>query len=437
MFNLKDFSKVSFPKNFLWGAATSAYQVEGGNTKNQWYRFEQEKGRIENGDRCGRATNHYELYETDFDIARELNHNSHRLGIEWSRLCPDAPDKFERKEIEHYRRVFEALKARGLNIFLTLHHFTEPMWFSSAGSFTRPGAEADFAAYVGRVAEEYGDLIDFWITYNEPQVALIGWLWGEFPPCRTRLEDTCRELAGRMRGHAAARTAIKRAVPEAKVGLVMAVSEFNPSRTHDFLDRHFADLYDFLWNECFITGVSSGWIRMPLIGQDEYLPELENSCDWWGVNYYTNLRVDSRDPHGVAKTLPGERVTQMGWTWDPEGYFRAIERFVRLGRPVYLTENGIGTLDDCERVRHISEHLRVAAAALERGFDIRGYLHWSLLDNFEWACGYRPRFGLVSVDYSTFERTVKPSGRFLAEVIGNGEMSRELVERYLPPEYRF
>jgi beta-glucosidase len=127
----------------------------------------------------------------------------------------------------------------------------------------------------------------------------------------------------------------------------------------------------------------------------------------------------------------------MKWSWEPEGYYRAIERFSRLGKPIYLTENGIGTLEDLERVRFIYEHLRVVSHALERGLDIRGYLHWSLLDNFEWACGYTPRFGLVHVDYETFERTIKPSGRFLAEIIGAGEMNIEQVEKYLPERYRY
>lgn len=437
MLSLTNFDRVNFPEDFLWGAATSAYQVEGGNTKNQWYLFEQKEGSIENGDRCGRACGHYDLYEEDFDLARDLKHNAHRLGIEWSRLCPEAPGKFDTKEIKHYRKVFEALKERGMKIFLTLHHFTEPVWFAEKGSFTRAGAEEDFARFVSRCAEEYGDLIDFWITYNEPQVAMIGWLWGEFPPEKSDLALTCRELAGRMKGHAAARAAIKEKAADAQVGLVMAVSEFLPQRTHDFLDQHYADLFDYLWNECFIQGATTGRISFPLIGEDEVVPELKDSFDWWGVNYYTNLRVNSRHPRGVAEALPGERVTQMGWTWSTEGYFRVMERFARLGKPIYLTENGIGTLDDYERVRFISEHLRVVAAALDKGLDLRGYLYWSLLDNFEWACGFRPRFGLIEVNYETLERTVKPSARFLAEIIENSGMTIEMIERYLPESYRF
>ncbi|MBW7996843.1 MAG: glycoside hydrolase family 1 protein [Candidatus Glassbacteria bacterium] len=437
MFTMKGFEKVTFPKEFLWGAAASAYQVEGNNTKNQWYRFEQEEGAIENGDRCGMSTNHYELFEQDFELAKELNHNTHRLGIEWSRLCPESPDRFDEDEIEHYRKVFEALKERNLTVFLTLHHFTEPLWFADAGSFTRPGAEHDFAKYVSRVAREFGGMVDFWIPFNEPQVALCGWLWGDFPPRKYSLEETCRECAGRLRGYAAAREVIRKHDPQAQVGQVMAVSAFYPSRINDFLDNHYAALFDYLWNECWIEGCTTGWIRFPLIGEDVFLPELRDSCDYWGVNFYTDQRVDSRDRLGMCKPLPSQKVTQMDWSWEPEGYWRAIERFHRLGKPLYLTENGIGTLDDRERVRFMFEHLRVVAHALDQGFDIRGYLHWSLLDNFEWACGYRPRFGLVHVDYETFERTVKPSGRFLAEVIEAGGMSRELVEKYLPAEFRY
>ena len=280
-------------------------------------------------------------------------------------------------------------------------------------------------------------MIDFWVPFNEPQVVLCGWLWGEFPPSKHSLEDTVRECAGRLKGYAAAREAIRKHVPDAKVGQVMAVSNFYPSRNNDFLDTHYANLFNYLWNEVWIEGCTTGWIKLPLLGEDEFIPELVDSCDWWGVNFYTDQRVDSRHPSGEFSPMPGQKVTQMGWSWEPEGYFRAIERFSRLGKPIYLTENGIGTLDDNERVRFIFEHLQVVANAIDKGLDIRGYMHWSLLDNFEWAMGYGPRFGMVHVDYETFERTVKPSGRFLAEIIAAGEMNRELVEKYLPESFRY
>jgi beta-glucosidase len=268
-------------------------------------------------------------------------------------------------------------------------------------------------------------------------VAMIGCLWGEFPPEKRDIEWTCRELASRLRGHAAARTAIKSLIPFAQVGMVNSVSEFQPLRTHDFLDRLYADLYDYLWNECIILGLSTGRISFPLIGEDVVLPELVDSCDWYGVNYYTDLRVDSRNPRGVAAALPGERVSQMGWTWSLEGFYKAIERYVRLGKPTYITENGIGTLDDLERVRFISEHLRVVSSCIQKGFDLRGYLYWSLLDNYEWACGFRPRFGLIEVNYETLERKIKPSGRFLAGIIEQNALTRGMIERCLPEGYRF
>lgn len=437
MLSFNGFERADFPKDFLWGAATSAYQVEGGNTKNQWHRWEQEPGKIENGDRCGRSANQYELYEKDFDLAVELRHNTHRLGIEWSRLCPDSPDRFDEKEITHYRKVLEALKERGLTVFLTLHHFTEPLWFFDRGSFTREGAEHDFARYVGRVAKDLGDLVDFWITFNEPQVGIMGTLWGEFPPEKTDMVWTARECAGRLRGHAAARAAIKTHRPDAEVGYVNSVCEMAPHRTRDFLDTTYAGLHDYLWNHVWLEAPTTGWISLPAGGRDVYLPELENSCDWWGVNFYTNLRVDSRNPRGSRDALEGERVSQMGWTWQPEGLYRALQRYSALNKPMYVTENGIGTLDDLERVRFIADHLRMVSLAIKDGMDIRGYLYWSLIDNFEWACGFRPRFGLVEVNYETFERRVKPSGRFLGEIIGNNALTMELVEKYLPERCRF
>jgi beta-glucosidase len=436
MFDLKNFKKIDFPEGFLWGAATSAYQVEGGNENNQWWAFEQLKGKIERGEKCGRACGHYQKYEEDFDLARQLKHNVHRLSIEWSRVCPES-GVFDPREIEHYRQVLEALKERGMKVFLTLHHFTDPLWFFEKGSFTRAGAEKDFAAFCGRCAQEYGGLVDYWATFNEPQVNLLGWYWGIFPPGKKDLKAACKVLAGELKAHAAARTAIKEHLPEAQVGMVMATGEFRPGRDGDFLDRLFADLYDYLWTEAHLRAVTTGWISFPSIGEDEYVPSLRDSCDFWGINYYTETFVDSRKPRGLANPLPGQRVTEMKWTWAPEGLVKALERYSRQAIPLFVTENGLATRDDYQRVRHMVEHLRAMAIAIENGLDVRGYLHWSLMDNFEWACGVRPRFGLIEVDFKTLERKVKPSARFYAELIGNNTLTRELIEKYLPEAYRF
>ncbi|MEA2064353.1 MAG: glycoside hydrolase family 1 protein [Gemmatimonadota bacterium] len=437
MYDLKKLGKTVFPEGFLWGAATAAHQVEGGNTGNQWWAFEQQESRIERGEKSGRACDHYNKFAGDFDLARSLGHNAHRLSIEWSRICPEQ-GTFDEAGIEHYHKVFEALKERGMKISLTLVHFTEPLWFAEMGGFTRPGAESDLAAFASRCASEYSGLVDYWATFNEPQVSLCGWLWNEFPPGKEDLVATCRVLAGQLKAHAAARTAIKEVAPDARVGLVMAAGEFRPLRDNDFLDRHYCGLLDYLWAECHIQAVATGWLRFPLIGADEQIPGLKDSCDWWGVNYYTDNIVDSRRAHLLAQALPGQRVTGMGWTWAPEGLVKQLERFSRAGGvPLFVTENGLATEDDCERVRHLAEHLRSVAVAIESGIDVRGYFHWSLMDNFEWARGFRPRFGLIGVDYETLERTPRPSARFYAEVIERNCLTRELVEKYLPEAYRF
>ncbi|MBN2288419.1 MAG: glycoside hydrolase family 1 protein [Candidatus Glassbacteria bacterium] len=436
MFDLKGFKRVDFPQGFLWGASTSAYQVEGGNTNNQWWAFEQLEGRIERGEKCGDACGHYRKYEEDFDLAQSLKHNIHRLSIEWSRVCPQE-GVFDTAELEHYRRVLEALRERGMKVLLTMHHFTDPLWFFEKGSFGREGAEADFAAFCGRCAREYGGLVDYWATFNEPQVNLLGWYWGIFPPEKKDLQAACRVLAGQLKAHAAAREAIKASLPGAQVGMVMATGEFRPRRDSDFLDRLYSDLFDYLWTGSHLEAVGSGWIRYPAVGEDEQVDGLRNSCDFWGVNYYTENWVDSRSPRGLAEPLPGQRVSGMKWTWAPEGLVKSLERYSRQGVPLFVSENGIATDDDFERVRYLVEHLRAVAAALGMGLDVRGYLHWSLLDNFEWACGFRPRFGLVGVDYRTLERKVKPSAEFYAEVIENNALTRELIERYLPEAYRF
>lgn len=431
----RDFS-VRFPEGFVWGAATSAHQVEGRTRSNQWADFEKREGFIERGESAVRACNQYELYEQDFKLAASLGHNAHRLSIEWSRICPER-GIYDKKEIEHYRKVFQAIKDNGMKIMLTLHHFTEPSWFFDEGSFTREGSWDDFADFVARAAKEYGEMIDYWATFNEPQIGLLGWYWGEFPPMEKDSYLTCKLTAGILKAHAAARNAIRAEIAGAKVGIVMATGEFRPLRDRDLLDSNLAELLDYLWMESYIQGIRTGKVVLPEIGEDEFVAGLKDSCDFWGVNYYTECTVDSRSPRGVAGALPGERVTGMGWRWAPDGLYRQLERFGRDGVKLFVTENGIATDDDNERVRFISEHLRALHAAIEKGIDIGGYFHWSLLDNFEWRCGYRPRFGLVHVDFETMQRTPKPSAEFYHRIIRGGVLDKKLLDEFLPDAYRF
>lgn len=388
-------SFVSFPAGFLWGASTSSHQVEGGNTRNDWWAFEQQ-GRVP--DSSGDACDHYHRYESDFDLAVELGHTAHRLSIEWSRVEPQ-PGVFDAEEIEHYVRVLQALKRRGLVTFVTLHHFTNPLWFSQAGGWTGKDAATSFERYVTAIAPEIAAYVDYWITINEPtQVAFAGYLFGEWPPGhRWDLVGAYRQLDAMADAHFAAARAIKRVEPSAHVGYANQSMNWRCNDDTSPWQRMVRDFMDDFTNRRFCDRVA-------------------DSLDFIGVQYYHTLRVGWR-PYGPGH-LSGTVTTDVGWDIVPEGLEKVVtECWKRYRIPIFITENGLADGADKRRSDFITDHLIALAKAIDGGADVRGYLHWSLMDNFEWAEGFAPRFGLVEVDYATQQRTPRASAHLYREII--------------------
>lgn len=391
--------RVSFPEGFLWGASTSSHQVEGGNTLNDWWAFEQRGGVPEPS---GAACDQYHLYEADFDLAVELGHSAHRLSIEWSRIEPQR-GVFNADEIDHYVRVLAALKDRGLVTFVTMHHFTNPLWFAQAGGWTWSGAPECFGAYVARVAPALSPYVDFWMTINEPtQVAFAGYIFGEWPPARHfDIPGAYRQIDTMAAAHRVAAEAIKTAHPGAQVG--------------------FSDI-QFNWR---CENPASRWQRavhrfIDDFSNHRFCDQVKDCADFIGVQYYHTLKVGWR-PYGPGH-LSGVETTDIGWNISPEGLEAVTTAcWQRYGLPIYITENGLADAADTKRTAFIRDHLAALARAIDGGADVRGYLHWSLVDNFEWAMGFTPRFGLVAIDYVTQQRTPRPSARAYKEIIsGNG-----------------
>lgn len=395
-----------FPDDFLWGSATAAHQVEGGNTNNDWWDFEHDPATAAR-ESSGDGIDHYHRYAEDFALLASLGHNTHRLSLEWSRIEP-APGEFSRAAFGHYRRVLTALRDEGLTAFVTLHHFTLPRWFAARGGWLAPDAITTFSHYSARVAAELGDLMPYVCTINEPQmIALHGYLEGYHPPGITNPVLFRRAGAALLDAHFHGVQAI-RAFAGSRTGLAVQLPLLVPARDDDACRT----LYDLMRHEIV----------------DRYLDALTapDGGDWLGVQYYRKQWVDPASPTLFGAPPPGTALTQMGWAVHPDGLRQMLHRAARTGLPLFITENGIATTDDTERIAYLHTHLAALAQARAEGVDVRGYLHWSAFDNFEWSEGYRPTFGLIAVDHD-FTRRPKPSAHAFARIARSGRLDALLV----------
>ncbi|MBS7269149.1 MAG: family 1 glycosylhydrolase [Candidatus Freyarchaeota archaeon] len=437
----KEFREVVFPQGFLWGAATSAHQVEGNNTNNHWWVWEQEGGHIHDGSVSGRACDHYNLYEQDFELVRELGHNVHRFSIEWSRIEPKE-GLWNEKEIEHYRNVVEALLERKITPMVTLHHFTNPIWMQDKGGWLNPKSVDLFERYTRTVVETLGDVITFYNTINEPMmVAVMGYLLGIHPPCKTDLAEFFTVGKHLLMAHGKCYRAIHETVRDRgfkikpQVGIVKQIPYFAPYNPHLEEDVKQAKLMDDIVNRWYLDGIHTGTVAPPF-GGGEKLDYLENSWDFIGVNWYTRILANSTIKlEAEQKTLPqtvpeGAEITDMGWEVYPEGFYHSLMSVKKYKKPVYVTENGIATLNDEQRCRYIIRHLYQLHRAIHDGLDVKGYMYWSLMDNFEWAEGFAKRFGIVEVNYNTLERKPRPSAYLYRDIIKRNAITEQQLQKY-------
>ena len=395
---------TDFPADFLWGSATAAHQVEGDNVNTDWWDFEHDPSSAAR-ESSGDGIDQFHRYAEDFALLKSLGHNTHRLSLEWSRIEP-APGEFSRSALAHYRRVLTALADSGMTGFVTLHHFTLPRWFAAQGGWLNTNAIALFERYCARVTAELGDLMPFVCTINEPQmIALHGYLEGYHPPGVTNAILWKRVGLVLLQAHQAAVRAVRAGPGESKIGLVVQLPLLAPVRD----DEACQAFYRVMSSEIVDLYVDG------LTGPDR--------GDWLGVQYYRKQWVDPASPTLFADPPAGSRMTQMGWAVHPDGLRQILHRAAEAGLPLYVTENGIATEDDTERVDYLESHLAAVAQALAEGVDVRGYIHWSAFDNFEWSEGYGPKFGLIAVDRDKdFVRTPKPSAYAFARVAATGRI---------------
>jgi beta-glucosidase len=430
-----------FPAQFKWGTATAAHQVEGNNTNNDWWAFEQQPGAICHEDRSGLACDWWRNAERDVELMADMKHNSHRLSVEWSRIEPEE-GTWDAAAIARYRQILLAMRQRGIEPMVTLFHFSSPLWLARQGGWRNPAVVGRFHRFVHHVVELLGDLVTLWCTINEPNVyAALGYLFGEHAPGEKSLVLYFRVLRHLLQAHAAAYRAIHSLQGQAQVGLVKNVQIFEPLSPESPAESRAARLVDYLFNDITFKGATDGRLRLPLgLGLSDQGP-LADSLDFWGLNYYSRQRVSLRHLDGglddILRPTPGAEVSDCGrhGTYGevyPAGMYRALKRVAGLGKPIYITENGLPDDDDDQRPRFLLTHLAQVQRAIAEGVDVRGYYHWSFTDNFEWAEGWALRFGLVALDEKNQERLPRPSARLFTEIIQANAITPDLVQAYAP-----
>lgn len=432
---------LKFPDGFLWGTATAAHQVEGGNTNNDWWAWEQIPGHIKNGDSSARACDWWrgEKYREDFERARALHQNAHRLSVEWSRIEP-REGVWDAEAFAFYRRVLGALRARGMTPLVTLHHFTNPLWLRARGAWETDAVVPLFERFVTRVAQELGDLCDFWVTINEPMVyAYTGYLNAKWPPGKSDFGLAMRVLTNLVRAHAAAYHALHRVQPHARVGLAHNLLAFKPANPQSLLNRAIVRMQDYAYNRALLLTLRDGRWRFPL-RRGGRVPEAVGTQDFIGLNFYFARRVavDVSQPGTLfGRTLPaqpwGVPYDDALLEWfgkgdiDPDAFYRTVKWLAEYGagKPIYICENGIPDRDDELRPRYLVTHLAALQRAIQAGAPVKGYFYWTLVDNFEWIEGYTLRFGLIANDPATQTRTPKPSAALYARIARENALVNE------------
>lgn len=390
---------VNFPKGFLWGAATSSYQIEGGLT-NDWSEWEKSSRRLSELKakgldviqyQSGMAANSWANFEADISCLKQIKASAYRFSIEWSRVEPEE-GKFDEEAIAKYHHFIKRLKEEGIEPFVTLWHWPMPFWIHSLGSWTNPKTIIYFKRYAEKLVQAFPEVF-FWLTLNEPNIySGNSYMKGKWPPQKKNIFLYLKVLKNLKRAHIAAYQVIKKYKPEAQVGVVTNNIDF---QGESFIDNLIAHGASWWWNRWFLNCI-------------------KKYQDIIGVNFYfRNLFKNGK------KKNPNEKVSDTGWELYPWGIEAVLLELRRYNKPMYITENGLADEHDTYRAWYIQEVLSSVAKAIQKGADVRGYFHWSLLDNFEWSDGFKPKFGLFSVDRNTWERTARPSAAVYAEIVKN------------------
>ncbi len=423
-----------FPDGFTFGVATAAYQVEGG-IENDWSEWERQGRLTDPAMRCGRAVDHWNRYDEDLQLARSIGATAFRISLEWARIEP-SPGGVDEAAVEAYRARILKMKAAGLRPVVTLHHFTHPTWFHRLSPWHAPGSVEAFRRYAkvcARILEGVEGLMI--IPFNEPMVLLLaGYLQGVFPPGISDGPKTVAALVNLLRSHAVAREELLQRVPGALFGTSQNVLALAPDRPWHPLDRVLTHLGRDAYNHAALRALRTGELRLFMPGVASVRRRIEEidpaggAIDFVGLNYYAraHLRFVPRPPFldFRYRDRSGLGLTDIGWEEYPPGLTHLLLEAQRAyGLPLWITENGLDDRTGARRPAYLHRHLAALLDAVAQGADVRGYLHWSLVDNFEWLEGFGPRFGLFRVDFDTLERSPTPACAYFRRLATTGELT--------------
>lgn len=461
-----------FPEGFLWGVATSHFQVEGHpdeieNRLSDWAKWTEEEGRILDRSTADRACEFFARYKQDIELCEELKLNSFRLSLNWPAMCPEPNYVYNKDDetLSTYKDMLKLLKAKGFKTFVTLFHFCLPHWLADIGGWNNELTVSEFERFARFVAEELGEYVDFWLTINEPLAYVYqGYVSGQWPPGYNHnylLGFDC--LRNMLDGHARAYKAIHEVVPDAKVSVTHHWMSFSPRSKFSPCDQLVRHMRDTVFNHCFMKAMHTGKLEFPFPANIDWrlrnlsgeIKGLADSMDFIGINYYTRqfCHFEYRWPpdiFGEKSDLAENELSGLGWESYPQGLYNLLVHELKPYlhdskgklRDIYITENGHAnmyeaeltdgdwSLEDSSRVRYLVSHLMSLYRAITDGANVKGYLHWSLLDNFEWAEGLRARFGLVRVSYPTLQRTLRKSALIYKTVAEMNALAANVIRKH-------
>ena len=429
-----------FPKDFLWGTATSSHQVEGGNTNNNWFAWENEPGRIYQGHTAGLACDWWGgRWREDLGNASEDGQNAHRFSIEWSRIQP-APNQWDESALDFYRDMLRGMSEMGLTPMVTLHHFTDPLWIYEMGGWENDRTPHFFEKFVRHVVPALKDDVNLWATINEPNIlAVNSYVEGCFPPGKKDISAAFHALKNLIRGHALAYHAIHELQPQAMAGYTLHYRGFFPKREWFPLDHWAANALKGSVNEVFAHAIQNGEVKFAF--SNALIKEAIGTQDYIGLQYYSSDLVsfnlfNPRELFSKREYPKGAALSPTGFIADvPEGMAQALRWARQFRLPIYVTENGVEDAEDSIRPAYMLHHLREVWKAANFNWQVMGYFHWSQVDNFEWERGWSQRFGLWGIDPQTQLRTRRRSADLYAAICKENGISSEAVNRLAPEAF--
>jgi beta-glucosidase len=423
------------PDDFLFGTATSSLQIEGGDRNNTWYMWA-DLGRIKDKSSPETACDHWNRTDEDAELMKKMNQQVYRMSLEWSRIEPKK-GSFSQEAILHYRDEIKKLLSYGIRPLVTLHHFSNPLWFEDGQGWLNPESVSLFERYTEYAVRNLGDLVTEWITVNEPNVMLVnGYVTGLWPPGMKNIMGflkasrhlICAHIRSYKKIH---EIGLNMNSGETRVGVANHIRIFDP-KTPKLKDRLTAGLYDHLFHDLLIRGMHEGKLLFPVgsgypYGQGKYY-------DFFGINYYSRDIVSfgfgDKPMIGRIEVKEGAETSDLGWEIYPEGLYRAIKKYHAVyDTEIFITENGIDDRKDDRRIKFIYDHLFQVKKLIDEGVNVSRYYHWTLTDNFEWLEGYVPKFGLVALDLKKQTRKMKNSGLFYAGISGEKQVSKNTIDK--------